>query len=400
MLGETPYAHKYDFPMRVSVKTIGARRPAVTRLRASEWYEAPRVRRIWKWLDKLDPGAGGRLKGLRLVAVYAVAAFLGRVCDVVAPLSSGMSVATLAAGFALWASIAEARTERISGTRDLIVLCVAATVGAIVYYHLAQWLSHYPKVGPEASLVTAAFLVAYLKRFGTLGAAIGSQIYIGQLLAFGADAQPADLAPICLAGGVATLAAIGPRCLIYRAGAVDAAAAHIETSLPPSQLTALLHGIQTATAALVVVILNSLFVLTESAWAITACVFVITATLGETVQRARHRVCGTLVGVPLGLLCMPIAAHDPVVTWILAAVAMIVFTIALKSRYDIACGAFAFVLIVTLEISGQRSVSLLLARIWETMLGAVLGVAIALLAWFSLNRISRKRQSGMAMSQG
>jgi hypothetical protein len=43
---------------------------------------------------------------------------------------------------------------------------------------------------------------------------------------------------------------------------------------------------------------------------------------------------------------MPIAAHDPVVTWILAGVAMIVFTIALKSRYDVACGAFAFVLIV------------------------------------------------------
>jgi uncharacterized membrane protein YgaE (UPF0421/DUF939 family) len=65
----------------------------------------------------------------------------------------------------------------------------------------------------------------------------------------------------------------------------------------------------------VVVILNNLFVLTESAWAITACVFVINATLGETVRRARHRVCGTLIGVPLGLLCMPIAAHDPVVTW-------------------------------------------------------------------------------------
>jgi uncharacterized membrane protein YccC len=220
------------------------------------------------------------------------------------------------------------------------------------------------------------------------------------LLAFGADAQPADLAPICLAGGVAMLAAILPRCLIYRAGALNAASAHIDTSAPPSRLTALLHGIQTATAALVVVVLNNLFVLTESAWAITACVYVITATLGETLQKARHRVLGTLVGVPLGLLCMPIAAHDPVVTWILAGVAMIVFTIALKPRYDIACGAFAFVLIVTLEMSGQRSVSLLLARIWETLLGAVLGVGIALLASFTLNRNSRKRQSSAALAQG
>jgi uncharacterized membrane protein YccC len=79
---------------------------------------------------------------------------------------------------------------------------------------------------------------------------------------------------------------------------------------------------------------------------------------------------------------------------------MIVFTIALKGRYDVACGAFAFVLMVTLEISGQRSVSLLLARIWETLLGAVLGVAIALLASFSIARISRKRQSPTALAQG
>jgi hypothetical protein len=79
---------------------------------------------------------------------------------------------------------------------------------------------------------------------------------------------------------------------------------------------------------------------------------------------------------------------------------MIVFTIALNSRYDFDCGAFAFVLIVTLEISGQRSVSLLLARVWETIPGAVLGVGGALLARFLFVRGSRKRRWSPAMVQG
>ena len=73
--------------------------------------------------------------------------------------------------------------------------------------------------------------------------------------------------------------------------------------------TALLTGIQTALAALMVVSLNNLFVLTESAWAVTACVYVITVTPQGTLERARHRIVGTLVGVPLGLACMPVAAQ-------------------------------------------------------------------------------------------
>jgi len=44
-----------------------------------------------------------------------------------------------------------------------------------------------------------------------------------------------------------------------------------------------------------------------------------------------------------------------------------------------ACGAFAFTLMVTLEMSGQHSADVLLARVWETVLGATLGVAMALL---------------------
>jgi hypothetical protein len=43
----------------------------------------------------------------------------------------------------------------------------------------------------------------------------------------------------------------------------------------------------------------------------------------------------------------------------------------------LACGAFAFALIVTLEVGGQHSIATLSARAWETVIGAVLGMVMA-----------------------
>jgi uncharacterized membrane protein YccC len=95
------------------------------------------------------------------------------------------------------------------------------------------------------------------------------------------------------------------------------------------------------------------------------------------VQRVRRRIIGTLVGVPLGLACLPIAEHAPLVIWLAAALAMIVYAMALPERYDVACGAFAFTLIVTLAVSGVHSIPLLAARAWETLIGGVLGLFAA-----------------------
>jgi hypothetical protein len=354
------------------------------------------VRATRAWLDGVDPGAQLRLKGLRLVAAYAIAAALGGLWDIANHTSSGVRVASLAGGFALWGSVAEAREVRLAAYRDLVVLCAAATVGAVIYSLLSPVLRAHSWLGGECILVTGAFLVAYLKCFGVLGGGIGSQVYIGQLLAFGLNAGRADLGSVVVAGGIAMLAAVLPRSLIHYGQAAHATSAcHASDPIvpPPARRVAFHNGMQAATAALAVVALNNLFVLTESAWAITACVYVITATTDGTLDRARRRIVGTLIGVPIGLACMPIAAHAPLVTWILAGLSMIIYTVSLPRRYDIACGAFAFTLIVTLEVSGQHSDVVLLSRIWETMLGATLGVAMALLwraaAWIRPKRPNR-----------
>jgi uncharacterized membrane protein YccC len=100
---------------------------------------------------------------------------------------------------------------------------------------------------------------------------------------------------------------------------------------------------------------------------------------------------GTFVGVPLGLLCLPVAIEVPHLIWLCAAAAMIIYTIALPRHYDIACGAFAFALIITLEVDGQHSVAILAARAWETVIGAALGMVMAKLIMASRHSAWAKR---------
>jgi hypothetical protein len=332
-----------------------------------------------KWLDRLDPGMHRRVKGLRLVTAYGIAAALGSLQDITHGLPSGLSLGTLAGGFALWASVSEGRTTRAESARDLLLLSLAAALGALTFIGVSPLLEPLGRAGPELMLVTGAFLVGYLKRFGLLGAGLGSQIYIGQLLAYGARLSFADVRGTVIAGVIAALAAIVPRVL---SGPAERPA--LAQVLMPATSSSrwrmspeFIMGLQAAGGALVVVGLNEWIGLEESAWAITACVYVVAGSATGTFERTRRRIVGTLIGVPLGLACLPVAEHAPLLIWAAAAIAMIVYAMALPERYDVACAAFAFTLIVTLAASGSHSMSLLAARAWETLLGGALGMAAA-----------------------
>jgi hypothetical protein len=335
-----------------------------------------RVQAALAWLDRVDPGTHRRIKGLRLVTAYGLAAALGALQDVTQTVPADVSVGALAGGFALWASVSEARTTRFESSRDLVVLCLAAAFGAFTFSLFEPAFRQLGRGGPELILVTGAFLAGYLKRFGLIGAGIGSQLYIGQLLAYGMDLAPGDSWAILLALLIGMLAAIVPRVLSGPAEhpallpALASEPANGRQAISP----AFAMGLQAACGALVVVALNRLFVLAESAWAITACVYVVATSAVGTAERVRRRIYGTLVGVPIGIVFLPLAEHWPIIVWAFSAFAMIVYAMALPERYDIACGAFAFVLIVTLAASGVHSVALLTARVWETLLGGAVGL--------------------------
>ena len=347
------------------------------------------VRSAIERLERIDPGACRRIKGLRLVAAYGIAVMLGTVDGISHRFSGGALLGALAGGFALWASVSEGQTKRASSTRDLAILTAAAAFGAVTMIGLAPILSRTGYPGPELTLVTGAFLVGYLKRFGILGAGIGSQIYIGQLLAYSARLTRADLAMVAAAGLIAAIAAILPRVLTST----------VEHPLPPDSAPAvpvtgsrsleLRMGLQAAIAALAIVILNDAVGLEESAWAITACTYVISGSTSGTIDRVRRRIIGTVIGVPLGLACLPLAIHEPLFAWIAAALAMIVYSMALPARYDVACAAFAFTLVVTLAIEGETSIYVLSSRAWETLIGGALGLATAMVV-FPLRPLSQQ----------
>ena len=329
------------------------------------------------WLERVDPGTHRRIKGLRLVTAYSIGAFAGLLPALMDGHSGGKALSPLAAGFALWASVSEGETSRARSARDLGILCLAATLGAVILVVLSPLISGPGRPGPELILVSGSFFVGYLRRFGALGAGIGSQLYLGELYAFNAKLTPADLHILVVAGLIAAVAAIVPRVL---SGPTErpAIAAPLRTdgSGPTPQFY---MGLQGAVAALAIVALKDAVGLTESAWAITACTYVIASSKAATIDRARRRIFGTAVGVPLGLACLPLAPEAPLLIWSLAAVAMMIYAMALPERYDIACGAFAFTLIVTLAVGGEHSLSFFVARLWETALGATLGLIAALL---------------------
>jgi hypothetical protein len=327
------------------------------------------------WLDRVDPGAHRRIKGLRLVTAFGIAAMLGTMGDITHGLPDGVSLSLLAANFALWASVSEGRGTRAESSRDLALLSVAAALGAASFAILSVPLAQLGRAAPELVLVSGAFGVGYLRRFGLTGTGIGSQIFIGQLLAYGVALKLSDLPTIAVAGLIAAVASIVPRVL---SGPAEQPPPFSGLPYRPGALRPeFVMGLQAATGALSIVALNASLGLIESAWAITACTYVIAGSSTETVNRVIRRIVGTMIGVPIAIAFLPIAAAMPVGAWMAAALAMIIYAMALPNRYDIACGAYAFTLVVTLAITGEQSIPVLAARAWETLLGGALGLATA-----------------------
>src|SRR5882757_10144986 len=74
------------------------------------------------WIDRIDPGVHRRIKGLRLVTAYGIAAMLGTMPEISRAVPDASSLSSIAAGFALWASVSEGQATRIKSSRDLLVL--------------------------------------------------------------------------------------------------------------------------------------------------------------------------------------------------------------------------------------------------------------------------------------
>jgi hypothetical protein len=163
------------------------------------------------WFNQIDPGTHRRIKGLRLVIAFGLAALLATVPQIAR--GHATSLGPLASGFALWASVSEGRTTRYESAVDLVLLCVAAGVGAASYIVLAPLLG---SNWSELTLISGSFCVGFFKKFGIRGAGLGSQLFIGQLLAYNVGARSVDVGTIVLAVALAILTSVVPRMLRVR----------------------------------------------------------------------------------------------------------------------------------------------------------------------------------------
>jgi hypothetical protein len=171
---------------------------------AARWFDAAS-----RWLDGVDPGGRRRIRGLRLVAVFAVASMAG----MLAMPSDSLAASACAGSFAIWASVYENAPTRQQGCIDLIALIAASALGAATS---AVWTSLFG-VGNAAlwllPLAGGAFLVDYLKRYGALGTGVGSMAFIGQAIGFGLGLTAAALPILGTAALIAVGAAAGLRVL-------------------------------------------------------------------------------------------------------------------------------------------------------------------------------------------
>jgi len=129
------------------------------------------------WLERIDPGSHRRIKGLRLVTAYGIAALLGTVRGQ-GP-SGSATLSSLAGGFALWASVSEAQSNRADSSRDLFLLCLAAALGAISMIAFTPLLGRPGHPGPELVLVVGSFMVGFLRRYGSLAGGLGHKFTSG-----------------------------------------------------------------------------------------------------------------------------------------------------------------------------------------------------------------------------
>ncbi|SFM93083.1 FUSC family protein [Variovorax sp. OV329] len=316
-------------------------------------------------------------KGARIVASYGMAAVLALALARLLGLGPQERELTLmlAANMALWACVSEAGRSRLHGACLLVLLCVAFVLGAGSFAWLSGLLTHAGVVAPEFALLIGAAAVGGLRRFGSAGAGVGSQFYIGQMLAWSLGLRADHLALLLVAGLASVGAALLARGLLTEFIPPQAPAAPEPPG--PDTLTAIEMGLQSGCGALLVLALDALVGLKEPAWAVTACVYVIAGSPAQTLARGRQRMVGTVVGVALGLAALPLVYRAPWLAWVGSAAAMMLYTTALAARYDLACGAFAFTLMVTLAAQGEHSLAVLAARAWETLLGAAIAMILA-----------------------
>jgi uncharacterized membrane protein YgaE (UPF0421/DUF939 family) len=141
------------------------------------------------------------------------------------------------------------------------------------------------------------------------------------------------------------------------------------------------QAIQVAVAASLAIVVGELVSPSRWYWAVIAAfvIFAGTNTWHETLSKGWARLIGTLLGVPAGVLVAAVVSGNRTVSLVLIFVCLFCSFYFMKVAYSLMTFWITTMLALLYGLRGQFSYGLLLLRIEETAIGAVIGVAVAIL---------------------
>jgi uncharacterized membrane protein YccC len=141
------------------------------------------------------------------------------------------------------------------------------------------------------------------------------------------------------------------------------------------------QAIQVAVAASLAIVTGELVSPARWYWAVIAAfvVFAGTTSWGETLAKGWQRLLGTVLGVPAGMLVATLVSGDKVASLVMIFVCLFCAFYFMKVTYSLMTFWITTMLALLYGLLGQFTVDVLLLRIEETAIGAVIGIAVAIL---------------------
>ncbi len=154
-----------------------------------------------------------------------------------------------------------------------------------------------------------------------------------------------------------------------------------EPQVQPTLRPTTRQAIQVAVAAALAIVVGEAVSPARWFWAVIAAfvVFAGTNSWAETVSKGWQRLLGTVLGVPTGVLVATLVSGDKTASLVMIFVCLFCAFYFMKVTYSLMTFWITTMLALLYGLLGEFSFSLLLLRIEETAIGAVIGIAAAML---------------------
>lgn len=189
----------------------------------------------------------------------------------------------------------------------------------------------------------------------------------------------------------------------YRLWQLSDAGAVIDTDEDGSQKETVAGGLwqrlswrlalQASVAAAVGYAIGSYFQLSHAYWITITVIVVLCSSLGATVQKTVQRTVGTAVGFVFAIALQPVLSDFPDIRLVLIVALLPAIIILFERNYGIAVGFISFLVLIGLEALTGLPVSGFWERLYDTLIGAGVGLAAA---WLLFPKRSGKSLRSLA----